>query len=101
MWRQSWLNTGLLVLVLVVDMVSKRVGGEDAERVRARDGEREGRLLGGGELLKVLRPAPPHLQTRLLKQGAPWKSLTSPGHLSTQANCRVPSPTGRGLEWNS
>ena len=49
-------------------MVSKRVGGEDAERVRARDGEREGRLLGGRKLLKVLRPAPPHLQTRLLNK---------------------------------
>ena len=61
----------LLLLVVVVDMVSKRVRGEDAERVRARDGEREGRLLGGGELLKVLRPAPPHLQTRLLKHGTP------------------------------
>ena len=61
----------VLLLVVVVDMVSKRVGRENAERVRARDGERKGWLLGGRELLKVLRPTPPHLQIRFLKQGAP------------------------------
>ena len=69
---RTWLcRDVLLLIVVVVDMVSERVGREDAERVRARDGEREGRLLGGRELLKVLRPTPPHLQIRFLKQGAP------------------------------
>ena len=69
---------GVLLIVVVVDMVSKRVGGEDAERVRARDGEREGRLLGGRELLKMLRPTPPHLQTGLLKTRSSFKK----SHLS-------------------
>ena len=79
---RTWLCRDVLLVVLlivvVVDMVSKRVGGEDAERVRARDGEREGRLLGGRKLLKVLRPAPPHLQTRLLKT----RSSLKKSHLS-------------------
>jgi len=67
----------VLLLVVVVDMVSKRVGREDAERVRARDGEREGRLLGGGELLKVLRPAPPHLSWTPLHTGQLPRSLSN------------------------